>query len=166
MAVAPDFLTWTGDGGENTPRRPSTDDLGGDDKQDDAEYPPDDVQMPTAAAWNQLVKQAAALAQCVPACVLEVRFSGGAPFIARVTSPNPAIVAATFDVTDEGTGDTTIEWDANTFPPAPVSPSGLTVLSDTTTAVSAVVEEVANGIRVRTMDDGSPADLAFTIHLN
>lgn len=168
--AAPSFNTWeggVGDAGPELPRRPSTDDLGGDAKQDNAKYPPDDVEHFTAAGWNQLVKQAAALARVTPACVLEIRFSGGAPYVARCSAASANVSIATFGTpTDNGTaGDTTIAWPADTFPPAVLSPSGLTLLSSSTAVLDGHVEEVANGIRVRTKSGGVAADIPFTIQI-
>lgn len=169
MAIAPTFLTWqggTGDEGPELPRRPSTDDLGGDAKLDDDDFPPDDLEHPTAAGWNQLVKQVAALSVVAESCKIEVRFSGSDPYLARVASPNGAVVLATFTPTDNGTGDTTIEWPADTFPPFMISPSGLTLLSSSTSVVAGHVEEVTNGIRVRTFVGGVATDVPWTLHLN
>lgn len=163
--TAPSFLTWEG-GDDEDPRRPSTDDLGGDQKEDDAEFPPDPVEHFTAAGWNQLVKQVAALAKVAPACKLEVRFNAGAPYVARVTAPSGDVAADTFTVTDDGTGITTIEWPANTFPPHQLSPSGLTFLSSLTTRVEGHVEEVTNGVTVYTFSNGAAADIAFTLEIN
>ncbi len=164
---APAFSTWeggTGSSGTELPRRPSTDDLGGDAKQDNNEAPPDDVEHFTAAGWNQKVKQLAAIARVVPACVLEIRFSGGAPYVARFSAASGNVTLATFGTpTDNGTGDTSVFWPANTFPPAVLSPSGLTLLSSSTAVLDGHVEEVANGIRVRTKSAGSATDIPFTV---
>jgi hypothetical protein len=165
---APSFNTWeggTGDDGPELPRRPSTDDLGGDTKQDNAKYPPDDVEHFTAAGWNQLVKQSAALARVTPACVLEVRFSGSAPYVARCSAASSNVSLTTFTPTDNGTGDTTIEWPADTFPPAVLSPSGLTLLVTTSADRAGDLEEVANGVRVRTKAGGVATDIPFTIQI-
>lgn len=166
---APSFNTWeggTGDDGPELPRRPSTDDLGGDAKQDNTKYPPDDVEHFTAAGWNQKVKQLEAMARVVPACVLEVRFNAGAPYVARCSAASRNVSISTFGTpTDNGTGDTTIAWPANTFPPAVLSPSGLTLLVTTSADRAGDVEEVANGIRVRTKAGGVATDIPFTIQI-
>jgi hypothetical protein len=166
---APAFNTWeggTGAEGTELPRRPSTDDLGGDAKQDNNEAPPDDVEHFTAAGWNQLVKQVAALARVTPACVLEIRFSSGTPYVARCSAASGVVNLATFGTpTDNGTGDTTILWPANTFPPAVLSPSGLTLLVTTSADRAGDVEEVSNGIRVRTKAGGVATDIPFTIQI-
>lgn len=165
---APTFNTWeggTGDDGPELPRRPSTDDLGGDAKQDNSKYPPDDVEHFTAAGWNQLVKQAAALARVTPACVLEVRFSSGTPYVARCSAASSNVSIATFTPTDNADGDTTIAWPADTFPPAVLSPSGLTLLVTTSADRAGDVEEVSSGFRVRTKAGGVATDIPFTIQI-
>ena len=148
--AAPTYLTW--DGGDGTlPRRPSADDLGGDEKLDNDEKPPDDVEHFTAGGWNQKVKQHAALARVSAACKIEVRFDGGGvPFVNRFTAAGTLVTLGTFSPTDNGNGDTTITWPANTFPPNTISPNGLTLYSSATNPVAGQVEEVTNGIRVRT----------------
>ncbi len=166
---APDFLTFdggTGDDGPELPRRPSTDDLGGDAKQDNNENPPDDVEHFTAAGWNQLVKVAAALSKTAPVCKLEVRFSGSTPYVARAPALSSNVTLSTFTVTDNGLGDTTVTWPANTFPPTACSPTGLTLLVTTSAVRACDVEEVTNGIRVRTKAAGAGADIPWTIDLN
>jgi hypothetical protein len=162
--AAIDYLSWDGDA-TTDPHRPSTDDLGGDDKLDDAEYPPDPVEHPTAAGWNQIVKQVAALARGAEAAKIEVRFVAGVPAIARASGPSSAIIPALFTVIDNGVGDTTITWPANTFPTHQCSPTGLTLLSSLLD-LSGSVEEIVNGFRVRTRDAGAFADVGFTICIN
>lgn len=162
MALAAEHLTWEGSDDED-PRRPSTDDLGGDEKQDEDEFPPDDVTDPTATGWNQIVKQIAAIAKVTPSAKLEGRFNAGAPYLARVTAPSSNVTTETFTVTDEGTGVTLIEWPAGTFPPDQISPNGLTLLSALTTRLEAHAEEVSNGVRIRTFSNGTAADVDFTI---
>jgi hypothetical protein len=169
MSSRPTWNTWeggTGDEGTELPRRPSVDDLGGDTKLDNYEEPPDDAEHFTAQGWNQLVKQVAALARVTPAAKLEVRFNSGAPYIARVASPRADVAPSTFTPTDHGAGDVSITWPADTFPPTVCSPTGLTLLSNAGAVVDGHVEEIANGIRVRTRSGGVAADVPWTITLN
>lgn len=168
---APDFLTWDGDVANGiAPYRPGTEDFGGDHFEDDGEAPPDPNEFPNADAWNQLARQGAAQGKVADAAKLEVRFDGGGvPFVARCTGPAVAVVPALFTVTDEGNGVTLIEWPADTFPPAQISPSGLTFIS--TTRVIGSVEEVTDGIRVRTWEldasgNATAANVPWTINLN
>ncbi len=172
MSLAPDFLVFDGglndEGVAELPRRPSVDDLGGDEKQDDDEFPPDPVEHPTAAGHNQQVQVVAALSRVAAACKIEIRFNAGVPYMARVTALGTAVAIATFTVADNGTGITTVTWPANTFPPHAVSPSGLTFLVDADTAdvISGHVFEVTNGVKIRTKQAGSAANIAFALHIN
>ncbi len=167
--MRPSWNTWEGglgDEGQELPRRPSTDDLGGDDKQDNNEAPPDDVEHFTAQGWNQLVKQVEALARVASSCKLEVRYDAGTPYVNRCSSPSKSVTKATFTVVENSTGDVSITWPADTFPPAVISPHGLTLLSSASAVVDGHVEEITNGIRVRTRSGGSVAEVPFTICLN
>ena len=153
--LPPEFCVFdggTGDEGAELPRRPGTDDLGGDQKLDDAEFPPDPVEHPTAAGHNQNVKVVVALARTAAACKLEVDFNGsGVPFVKAVTALGSAVAIATFGTpADNGTGDTSVSWPANTFPIEGISPNGLTLYSSSTQPTTGHVEKLTNGIRVRT----------------
>ncbi len=164
---AAEFTTWNGDpDNDEAPRRPSTDDLGGDQKEDDAEFPPDDVEHFTAAGWNQIVQQIAAMARVAAACKVELRFDSGDPYIARATAPSDNVSADTFTVTDEGAGVTLIEWPAETFPAHQCSPTGLTLFSSSTSVVTGHLEEVTNGVRVRTHVAGVATDVVCTFEIN
>lgn len=161
------YLTWDGDVANGVlPRRPSTDDLGGDQYEDDAESPPDLHEFPSAADFNQLVKQIAALSKCVAAAKIETRFNAGAPFIQRASGPGTAIVPSLFTVVDNGVGDTSVTWPVNTFPTPQISPSGLTVFSSAATHAEGQIEEITNGIRVRTFQNAVAADLPWTAEIN
>ncbi len=167
---APEFCVFDGgtsDEGTELPRRPSTDDLGGDDKLDDADFPPDPVEHPTAAGHNQIVKVIAGLSRTAAACKLEIDFSGGAPFVKDAGGLSSNIIQATFETpTDNGNGDTTVSWPADTFPPAIVSPNGLTLYSSSTQVVAGHVQKLTNGIRVRTFVNGVATDVPWSINLN
>lgn len=164
---APAYLTWDGDSANGVPpRRPSVVDAGGDQKQDDSAYPPDPIEHPTAPGWNQKAKQIPALARVAPVCKLGVGFNSGAPFVSHCASPGTNVFTSTFTVTDNGTGDTTITWPAGTFPASVCPPTGLTLVSSSTSVSAAHVEQVTNGIRVRTFLGGSAADVPFTIEIN
>lgn len=168
--AAPTYLTW--DGGDGSlPRRPSADDLGGDEKLDNDEKPPDDGEHFTAGGWNQKVKQLKALARVASPAKIEVRFDGGgAPFVNGFTAAGTLITGATFAPTDNGNGDTTIAWPANTFPVADVPPNALTLYSAGTSPITGHVEVLTNGIRVRTfLWNGSAwvaTNIAWSINLN
>lgn len=165
--MSAEYLTWQGDPANNvTPHRPSADDMGGDALKDDDNDPPIANEMPTAGGWNQKVKQLEAIARTVASAFVEVDFSAGAPFVARVSSPNPDVIVESFTVTDNGTGDVTLEWSADLFPPEVCGPSGLTFYGNGTQPVTGHIEKISGGVRVRTFVNGAAADVSFSFHIN
>jgi hypothetical protein len=171
MAIAPEYFVLDGgvnpDGSTSLPRRPSTDDLGGDTKEDDDELPPDDVTMPTAAGHNQSAKVIAGLARVAAACKVEIDFTAGVPYVKGCSAFGSLVTKATFGTpADNGNGDTTLSWPADTFPPAEISPNGLTLYSNSTQVVAGHVELLTNGIRVRTFVNGVAANVPWSIHIN
>jgi hypothetical protein len=169
MSLASKYLTWDGDPGNFVPpRRPSTDDLGGSEKLDDQDFPPDDETDPTADGWNQSVEQIAALSKVAASCKLRVHFTAGTPAVTMASGPGSAIAPGVFTVTDMGAGKTKLEWSATRFPTAQCSPTGLTLFGTgaPTTAWNGVVEEITNGIIVHTFDGNTPTDVDFSIELN
>lgn len=163
------FLTWDGDPDNSIPPyRPGTEDLGGDTLEDDVEFPPDDGEMPTADAWNQIVRQVVAMGRMTSSARISVHFASGTPVVSGVVSPRNGITAATFTVTDNGTGDTTIAWPGGSFPAAVTQPNGFTLNSADTGATTAYarVEKLTNAIRVRTNLAGAAADIDFTVNID
>jgi hypothetical protein len=117
--AAPEYLTWTGDvaNGVN-PYRPAVGDLGGNNKIDDADYPPQPGD-PEASEWNQGMGQIAVCASAIPAAILDIRFSAGVPSLFGIIhSANPELVAGDVTVTDSGTGLVTIVIPAAKLPDA------------------------------------------------
>jgi len=166
MAAAT-FLTWDGLSGASpeVPRRPSTDDMGGDDLIDDTENPPG-TDMPTAGGWNQKVDQIAALARVVSPCKISIRFSIGVPYVYKfaTAASSAAITISTFTVTDNGTGDTSITWPANTFPPHEVEPHSLTITEDVEID-RARIYSITNGVRIKTKLGATATNANFTFGL-
>ncbi len=145
------------------PRRPGIGDVGGGAKLDDQEYPPDAVTMLTAADENQAENLLVAYGKVTPAAVFSLRFSAGAPILDIFSCASSLPTLGSFTVVDNGTGDTSVTWPANTFP-SPVAPpfGGLTGA----TVGMMAVEAITNGVRVRTLGSGgAAADLACTVVL-
>lgn len=145
------------------PLRPGIDDVGGGAKVN-ATQPPDPQRGLDAADWNQASKQLVELAAVVPVVVLAIKFTAGVPLIDQVTGAGTAAKnPATYTVTDNGAGDTTIAWPAGTFPgrtaPAKAGITGATV-------GMIAVETLTNSVRVRTLTSAAiAADLPFTLDL-
>jgi hypothetical protein len=165
---APTYNTWEGDTGNGiNPRRPSTDDLGGDELENDPKYTPTPNEMPTAEAWNQQVKQIAALARVAPAAILEVT-NGGTPSIASVYGPNAALVPGDFTVTDMGAGITKIEPDAGKLPVQTWKPWAQILGNNGGGANTSgtAVEIISTGWIVRTSRNNTLVDVDFVLHVS
>lgn len=152
-------LTWDID----PPRRPSLDDVGGATLEDHASKPPSKATMPYAAQLNQWAKQVERLAALVPSFGVTVTFSGGgAPSVTQFTAMRTTVENADFTVTDNGTGDITIEWPAGTFPTSVLGP--MAALNDGTVGGGITAALGANSVRVKTWTGAAtPADRSFTI---
>lgn len=110
------FLTYRGDvaNGVN-PYRPAEGDMGGTDKENDAEFVPS-PNDPEASEWNQLVGISAAHAAMLPMALIDVRFSGGVPFVFAVYSTNPDLLIADIGCADTATGKVTLTIPATKLP--------------------------------------------------
>jgi hypothetical protein len=133
----------------DTPRRPTEDDT---DPHCVDVLPAPLPGQPYSNQLNQRGMLIPALARVSPVAIITIAFSSGAPFVDRLSCCSKVLEIADLTVTDNGNGDTTIEWPANTFPTA-VADMEASVCEDGSwlqpTAVS-----VTNGVRVRTRADG------------
>lgn len=155
--MTPDTLVYDLD----LPRRPSLDDVGGAQKEDDAQFPPDPRTMLTAADWNQVSKLVAGLARVSPLAVISVEYDDGAPVVSKLLTPGSKLSPESFTMTHNDTGDLEISWESDALPVPGAGPS-VTVNEDT--PHMATVVSVTNGVRVRTWDSsGVAADAAFTV---
>lgn len=145
------------------PRRPGIDDVGGGAKQDDIFFPPDPVEMPTAADDNQHQNLLVRYGAVVPLAVVTVHFTAGTPSVFKVTSVKTAVVPGTFTVTDGGVGITTLAWAANTFPAAVADHYAFATGGAIATATA---EILTNSVKVRTGNSaGAAADIPFVVHI-
>ena len=157
------YNSWDGDSANGIdPHRPSVANVGDNDKENKPGQPNDPRYGYTAEALNQRSTQIAAIAKVTDAAIITVEFSSGTPVIVKAIGPSTAIVDGTpFTVTDNGTGDTSIEWTSSTFPPFLRGPR---VSIGGTTPGMPAVEEISNGVRVRTFNSaGAATDLPFTV---
>jgi hypothetical protein len=155
-------LSWKLEAADGGPRRPSLADVGGATLEDDTEYPPNRETMIYADEANQWQMQIVAMGGVVPSLVLSVEISGGTPAVVAFTCPRDDLEIDDFTVTDNGTGDTTITWPADTFPPELTRPE-LTINQDVGALVGGTAVPVTNGVRVRTYDGSGAEDLHFTV---
>jgi hypothetical protein len=146
---------------DTTPRRPGIGDVGGGQKENDVEFPPDPDRMPTAEDFNQISKQIVALWAVSAVAVVHVSFLTGSPIISSVYSARTGLVAADFSLTDHGAGDTSVlhaggKLPANTFPPFAMQVDDVEI--DRIRAV-----QVTNGARVKTKLGATGTDANFVV---
>lgn len=144
-------------------RRPSLDDLGGDAKENDLAFPPDPVLMPTAEEHNQFANQLHGLARVGFSCLVHVIYTAGAPSVAEVAAMGNNVTTGSFTLTDNGNGDTTIQWASGLLPPGGMPP--LVWLAADDAALHPTGEWVTGTeIRVRTRDNANVlTDFDFVI---
>ena len=144
------------------PRRPSLEDVGGAALSDDAMNPPIPPKMPYAAQLNQWALQIQRQGALMPIAIFSVRFAAGAPVLDSFACAPTAPITATFTLTDNGAGNTTITWPAGTFPTAIVKPS-VTITEDIA-ALTPIALNVSNGVQVKTRNAASAlTDMAFLV---
>lgn len=144
------------------PQRISTEDLGGDQKINETGYAPG-VDEPGADEWNNLVRMCSALDKMTPLAI--VTLDGAAsPAITAVKAKRTTIAAADFTVTDNGTGDTTLEWAATLLAPQTMPPRGY--VHGTTPHVVCASAPTALSVRVvTTTHAGAAADVPVTVEI-
>jgi hypothetical protein len=162
MSEALAELSWELAAGDGGPRRPSLADVGGAKLEDDTKRPPNRSKHPYANQLNQWAKQIAAMGQVVPSLILSVEITAGAPAVVAFACPRGDLEIGDFTVTDNGTGDTTITWPADTLPPELTRPE-LTINQDTGALVGGTAVSVTNGVRVRTYNASGALNLHFTV---
>lgn len=144
-------------------RRPSLADVGGGTHVDDATYPPpktgEDLYADEVNQWAQLIQ---AMGRVCPLVILSVTFSGGTPSIATCQAPGTNVVAGTFTVTDNSTGNTSISFTATDLPPVTTVTAAL---NGTTVGMAPAASKTSStSIRVVTKDASNvAADLPFTV---
>jgi hypothetical protein len=149
-----------------TARRPSIEDLGGVGFVDDEAHPPPrDGTYLYKEVVIQLVKQVHALAKMVPLFRMTVDFNAGAPYILTLDCPSEVLVAGDFTLTDNGTGDVTIEWTADDVPPVSTGPLASVNLSTTSDVSISPALITTSSVRVRVKVAGAASDTAFTLQV-
>jgi len=144
-----------------TPRRPSLEDLGGDDYEDDPEFPPDKTTMPNADEHNERARNQTGINRVLYVALLHVTFSGGNPSIANVRGMRTALVSGDFVVTDNAAGDTSITWASSVLPASPVPPTVSLAQDVEIDRVRAYL--ITNGVRVKTKLGATGTDCGFVL---
>ncbi|HEY1956686.1 MAG TPA: hypothetical protein VGH28_13795 [Polyangiaceae bacterium] len=96
-------------------RRPTLQDLGGGAKTEE-DPKPNPVTMITADDANQWGNVGAGVGAVCPLAIVVVTQTAGAYSVASVRAPGTGVVAGTFTVTKNATGDVTLSWTAGVLP--------------------------------------------------
>ncbi|HEY3254601.1 MAG TPA: hypothetical protein VGJ91_11655 [Polyangiaceae bacterium] len=100
----PQYFVFDGDPDNAiSPRRPGIDDVGGGQKQNDAEFLPD-PDMPDADDDNQHQKLLVGLAKVASMVAIYVKFVSGVPTIFGIRAVGSLLQASDFTITDVATG--------------------------------------------------------------
>lgn len=149
-----------------SPRRPSTDDVDPTLVNDDGTTGYIAAGFPYADQINTALILAKVLAGMGAVASIEVHFAAGVPSIYAVQALDDTLVAGDFTVTDNGAGDTTITWAADTFPIAAASPTAQIVDTAHGSWLAPTCSSPANGVRVKTRADGGAlTDCNFIVHI-
>ena len=144
------------------PQRISVEDLGGDQKINETGYAPG-VDEPGANEWNNLVRMCSALDKMTPLAIITLD-GAASPAITAVKSKRTTIAAADFTVTDNSTGNTSIEWAAGTLAPQTMQPRAY-VHGATPHVVSATAPTALSVQVVTVTHAGAAADVPVTIEV-
>jgi len=155
---------YTGDGVSIDPHLPSTDNLGGTLKEDEGPVP-DPQSMPCANDQNTVNYCVAAQGRTSPSMVISIDFNSGDPYVYGLTTTNSGLDSGDISLTDNGNGDTSIEWPASSFPVVNgVLPHGLTMNDSSIVIERTYADPIANGVRVKTQNgSGTGLDCMFTL---
>ena len=151
---------------ESPSRRPTVADLGGGLKEDDQDYPPDPVTMPTAADANQTALLLAAIDAVTPVLSIDVEILAGVPTVVSVRCKKTGFVVGDIAAVDNGAGDTTLRWAAGTFPTGTGKPRAWCNDTSRARAVTAYLYSATGyeGVQVESESDtGSNVDSNFTV---
>lgn len=162
----PSYFTFDGDPPNSVaPRRPGIDDVGGAAKLDDQQYPPDPQTMPTAADENQAERLLVGYGKVVPAIIISVKFTAGAPVLDAFAAVGFNITTPDITFTDHADGDTSVLIATGELPPVSWKPMGLTLNEDVEIDRMRAIP-VTNGVRVKTKLGAVLTNCAFTIALS
>ena len=139
-------------------RRPTLEDLGGGAKIN-GPVAPDPVTMVTADDANQWGKVGAGVGAVCPVAIVVVTQAAGVYSITSVRAPGTGVVAGSFTVTKNATGDVTLSWTSGVLPGTVASHASLQG-----GAGASEVDTTATSVRVRMTDGtGTAVDCSYSV---
>lgn len=148
-----------------TPRRATLEDLGGAGYEDEpAPFAPDPITMPNALEANQKAQQLAAINRVIPICVMFVTITGGTPAITGVFAPGSEVDSSDFTVTDNGAGDTTIDWEVGILPNGTGAVAALTADVEIDRVRAFMPDGTSVRVKTKLATVGTDCNFAVTIY--
>jgi hypothetical protein len=151
------------------PRRPGVTDFNNASKEDDPDFPPNPVTMPTAGEYNTLCKLMVAMGKVMPVAIVDIKFTTGTPSVDRFVAASSSASLSSFTVVDSGAGVTDVHWDDELLPPPAADPEA-TITEDveidrirTMVMPSAPAGRV--GVRVKTKLGATGTDARFQLKI-
>jgi hypothetical protein len=120
----PTYLVLDGDGGSNTPLRPTAEPhFGGLGFVNHPTFTPTDTRRPSAQLIMQMTRSIERAFRVMPSASIDVNWSGSAlSILGLVSSSNEAAFQASINLAHPGTGRFTITWTAGMLPPRTLLP--------------------------------------------
>lgn len=160
--TSPTWPVFDGDGGTNTPKRPTTDDMGGLLFENSIAYPPTDGRRPRAENWKEVEWAIEAIAHMMPIAKVDVTWSGTAvTAVTVISASNEAALqsAITTSTISAGGGGFIITWPAGTLPPRTLHSRGFILEgSASNPALISVTDTAATTVTVSITDTQSPPE--------
>jgi len=121
--TSPAYPVFEGDGGANTPKRPTASvDLGGLDFVDSVKNPPKDRERLAASDYMQATMSLERVARMLPVLIADVTGETGTPSTDTVISVNDALTTVNVVTTEIGTGKYRVTYPTGKLPTANCSP--------------------------------------------
>lgn len=161
MAI-PTYLVLDGDGGANTPLRPTAEPhFGGLGFVNHPTYPPTDTRRPSAQLIMQMTRSIERALNVVPAATVDVYWSGSAVSrIGLVAIANESAFQSSLILAHTGTGLFTLTWTAGLLPPRTLYPRAKILGPVTLNSYAVMLTASSCEVHVANTTTGSLVDTA------
>ena len=165
----PTYLVLDGDGGANTPLRPTAEPhFGGLGFVNHPTYPPTDTRRPSAQLIMQMTRSIERALHVLPAATVDVYWSGAAlSIIGLVSTSNEAEFRSGVNLAHAGTGIFTVTWTAGMLPPRTMWPRATILGPVTLTSYAIMTSTSVCEVHVANTTTGSLVDTScrFSVDL-
>lgn len=160
----PGYYVFDGDPDNNVPpRRPTVDDLGGAQFEDDPVMPPVPPHEKGARAENQQERVLAGVCQTAFALCVSVEFAAGDPVLVGYATVGNRLQTEDITLTDDGDGNTIVSWPAGMLPERTTRPILTLNEDEEIDRQRAILADDGLSVRVITKLGSTGTDCAFTV---